>query len=35
MTKELIDLSRIVEDKDEKIYSEENKFVFIFLISNK
>jgi hypothetical protein len=28
MTKEVISLSRIVKERDEKIYSEENKFVF-------
>jgi len=30
MSKEVISLSRIVKDRDEKIYSEENKFVFLF-----
>jgi hypothetical protein len=28
MTKEVIGLSRIVKERDEKIYAEENKFVF-------
>jgi hypothetical protein len=36
MTKEVISLSRIVKERDEKIYAEENKFVFLsfFLISS-
>jgi hypothetical protein len=28
MTKEVISLSRIVKERDERLYSEENKFVF-------
>ncbi len=34
MTKEVISLSRIVKERDEKIYAEENKFVFLSFFFN-
>lgn len=32
MTKEVISLSRIVKERDEKLYSEEAKFVFFVVV---
>lgn len=33
MTKEVISLSRIVKERDEKLYSEENRSVVLFNLS--